>query len=68
MTQALNSTLPRVLLLRPSGLKVLAFDASGSGAGADRAPTDASLSSCDARSHVVSELPIGGSTDVMLSE
>ena len=27
-----------------------------------------SVSSCDARSHVVSELPIGGSTDVMLSE
>jgi hypothetical protein len=28
---------------------------------------DARTSSCDARSHVVSELPIGGSTDVMLS-
>ena len=30
--------------------------------------SDCSSSSCDARSHVVSELPIGGSTDVMLSE
>ena len=50
-------------------LRVLHFD-DGCECDVDplTAPADASVSSCDARSHVVSELPIGGSTDVMLSE